>query len=74
MHNYIHGTGVAYYAVGRTLGIAPGVTFLVMEDPVTMDTNKTGHLEINLIRLLGMIKEIESKERQGKCVINISMV
>ncbi|EGO56249.1 hypothetical protein NEUTE1DRAFT_146972 [Neurospora tetrasperma FGSC 2508] len=74
MHNYIHGTGVAYYAVGRTLGIAPGATFLVMEDPLTMDTNKTGYLEINLIRLLGMINDIESKGRQGKCVINISMV
>ncbi|KAK3493348.1 glycosyl hydrolase family 71-domain-containing protein [Neurospora crassa] len=74
MHNYIHGTGVAYYAVGQTLGIAPGATFLVMEDPPTMTTNKTGHLEINLIRLLGMINDNESKGRQGKCVINISMV
>lgn len=38
-----------------------------------MNTDLAGGLEIDLIRLLAMIKDIEREGRQGKCVINISM-
>ncbi|KAH7629776.1 glycosyl hydrolase family 71-domain-containing protein [Sordaria sp. MPI-SDFR-AT-0083] len=71
--DYDHGTRVAQYAIGQSLGIAPGATLLVMKNPLTMNTDLAGGLEIDLIRLLAMIKDIEREGRQGKCVINISM-
>lgn len=46
-----------------------------MADDGTMDPDDDqASDEIVLIRLLGMIKDIEAKQRQGQCVINISIV
>ena len=46
-----------------------------MADDGTMDPDddEAGD-EIVLIRLLAMIKNIEAEKRQGKCVINMSIV
>lgn len=72
---YDHGTQVALYAVGQSLGIAPRATMVLMADDGTMDQDDdVSGDEIVLVRLLGMIKDIEAKQRQGKCVISISIV
>jgi hypothetical protein len=73
--NFAHGTQVSLYAIGHTLGIAPRATLVHMAFDSTMDGDalKGGGDEVELVRLLSMIKHIESNQREGKCVINMPL-
>ncbi|KAK8128768.1 hypothetical protein PG984_009876 [Apiospora sp. TS-2023a] len=65
-----HGTLVAKLLIGRTIGLVPKVT-MVAFDSFSL-YHESDPAEKFLIAILKVVKDVESRGAQGKCVINMS--
>ncbi|KAK4202758.1 glycosyl hydrolase family 71-domain-containing protein [Triangularia verruculosa] len=69
----MHAKIVAQYIVGESLGLVPRATLVTMKDSFTTTTAVAGARVADLIMLLAIIKDIETHQRQGRCVISNSI-
>ena len=70
-----HATRVVEFIVGQSFGLVPRATVVVMDPDAFMalsdeDDEDFGNMEVVLIMLLAVIKDIKANQREGKCVLN----